>query len=87
MNGLNRRTAAALRWVLTRLADGFADAPARLAGVAAGLWSGLQGMEPAARSARMLRVEQRCRDGGFAVGVLGGIAVLMLAAGILLFRR
>jgi multicomponent Na+:H+ antiporter subunit D len=87
MNGLNRRTSAAMRRVLAWLDGGLADAPARLAGWLAGRWCDFRRMDAAARAGEVARVARRCRTGGFAIGVVGAVAVLMLAAGILLFRR
>jgi multicomponent Na+:H+ antiporter subunit D len=87
MNGMNRTAHTAMRRVLARLNGSLADAPARLTGMVAGIWFDVRQMEPAARAVAVARVTQRCRNGVFAVGLVGGIAVLMLAAGILLFRR
>ncbi|MCF7733269.1 MAG: Na(+)/H(+) antiporter subunit D [Akkermansiaceae bacterium] len=86
-NGLNRWAHAGMMRTVAWVSGWGGDAPARLVGRAAGGWYRLQGVAPAAREERAARLAQRCRDGGFRVGLMAGAAVLMVAAGILWFRR
>ena len=86
-NGLNRRTHALMMRTVGWVAGWGGDAPAKLVGRAAGGWYRLQGVAPAVREERVAQLAQRCRNGGFRVGLMAGAAVVMVAAGILWFRR
>jgi multicomponent Na+:H+ antiporter subunit D len=85
-NGLNRWAHAMMMRAVVWVSSRGNDAPAKLMKRTAAGWYRLQGVAPAEREERVERLAQRCRDGGFAVGLMAGMAVVMLAAGILWFR-